>query len=211
MGTVRIFEDLFIQNVLFVPNFSYNLISISKLISRSNCTIIFSTNECLIQDKISTKKIGTTSLQLELYVIKNGARAKGDSSTQICNNIVKDNVWHMCLGHPSQKRMEVFNKKFPYVTLPTNSNCDVFHLAKQRKLPFPSSTSYANSVFDLIHVDIWGPCTVTSMNGDKYFLTIVDNHSRFTWLYIMKKKAEAPVHLVNFVVMIKTQFRKGLR
>jgi len=49
------------------------------------------------------------------------------------------------------------------------------------------------------------------MIGDKYFLTIVDDHSRFTWLYIMKNKAEARVHLVNFVAMIKNQFQKRIK
>jgi len=50
---------------------------------------------------------------------------------QICNNTMKDNVWHMHRGHPSYKRMEVLNKRFPYVTLATNSNCDVCLLSKQ--------------------------------------------------------------------------------
>ena len=60
-------------------------------------------------------------------------------------------------------------------------------------------------------MDIWGPCVVNSMNGDKYFLTIVDDHSKFTWLYLMKSKAETHIHLINFVSMIKTQFQKTIK
>jgi len=37
--------------------------------------------------------------------------------------------------------------------------------------------------FDLIHVDIWGPYFVPSFEGHGYFLTIVDDFSRFTWIY----------------------------
>jgi len=55
-------------------------------------------------------------------------------------------------------------------------------------------------------MDIWGPCTVNSMKGDKYFLTIVDDHSKFTWLYLMKTKVETRMHLIKFVSMVKTQF-----
>ena len=54
-------------------------------------------------------------------------------------------------------------------------------MAKQRKLPFPISDSYASSPFSLIHVDIWGPCATTALNGHKCFLTIVDDH--FTYLF----------------------------
>jgi len=86
----------------------------------------------------------------------------------------------MRLGHPSHKRIVILNRKFPFISLPVNSDSDVCHLAKHRKLPFPNSTSYADSIFDLVHMDIWGPCTVNSMNAEKYFLTIVDDHSRFT-------------------------------
>ena len=49
------------------------------------------------------------------------------------------------------------------------------------------------------------------MNGDRYFFTIVDDHSRFTWSYIMQNKAETRVHLINFISMVKTQFQKKVK
>jgi len=118
------------------------------------------------------------------------------------------NIWHMWLRHPSRQRMAILNKRFPYISLPNTTSYDVCHLAKQCKFTFPVSTSYASFTFDVVHVDIWGSCAMTSMNGDRYFLTIVDDHSRFTWLYIMKNKVETHVHLINFVSMVKTQFQK---
>ena len=64
------------------------------------------------------------------------------------------------------------------------------HLAKQHKLPFQLSKSFSKSVFDLIHIDIWGPLDVPSIQGHRYFLTIVDDFSRHTWVYLMKNKSE---------------------
>jgi len=40
----KIFENLYIQNVFFIPSFLYNLVSISRLVSHSNCTATFTTN-----------------------------------------------------------------------------------------------------------------------------------------------------------------------
>ena len=51
----------------------------------------------------------------------------------------------------------------------------------------------ANSPFELLHLDIWGPFHTLSIEGYKYFLTIVDDHSRFTWVYMLKSKSDAQI------------------
>nr|KYP58589.1 Copia protein [Cajanus cajan] len=49
----------------------------------------------------------------------------------------------------------------------------------------------SNKYFDLIHVDLWGPYSIPSIHGHKYFLTIVDDHSRYTWIsFFLKLKSE---------------------
>ena len=60
------------------------------------------------------------------------------------------------------------------------STCSVCPLAKQKRLPFTSSTHVSVPNFDLIHVDIWGPYSTPSLNGSRYFLTIVDDHDVLT-------------------------------
>ncbi|BAT96157.1 hypothetical protein VIGAN_08304600 [Vigna angularis var. angularis] len=52
------------------------------------------------KDKISTKRIGTASLQSGLYVIKTNTQTKGGLSTRICKSAVNNNVWHIRLAHP---------------------------------------------------------------------------------------------------------------
>ena len=89
--------------------------------------------------------------------------------------------------------------------------CEFCHMAKQKCLPFPCSHTKSIKVFDLIHVDIWGPLSIPSTSGHKYFLTIVDDHTRFTWLYFLKHKSEASIHLQNFVALIETQFDKRVK
>ncbi|KAE9615790.1 putative RNA-directed DNA polymerase [Lupinus albus] len=45
-----------------------------------------------------------------------------------------------------------------------------------------------------------------STNGHRYFLTIVDDKSRFTWIYFMKCKSEVPNLIRKFTALINTQF-----
>ncbi|WVZ19287.1 hypothetical protein V8G54_006609 [Vigna mungo] len=82
---------------------------------------------------------------------------------------------------------------------------------RQKKLPFVSSTTKSIQTFDLLHVDIGGPCSTTSISGYKYVLTIIDDFSRFTWVKLMKHKGETRDHLKNFVNYIETQFHAKLK
>ena len=84
--------------------------------------------------------------------------------------------------------------------------CDTFHFAKQRKFPFPLSSSITYSCFDLIHVDIWGPISTKSLYVHQYFVTIVDDYSRYTWIFLMKKKFEARDLLKSFFLFTEIQF-----
>jgi hypothetical protein len=84
--------------------------------------------------------------------------------------------------------------------------CTIYHLAKQHRLPFPVSTSCSNKTFDLIHCDIWGHFSDNSLNGVKYFLTIVDDFSRFTWIHLMVTKSQTRNLITSFIHLVETQF-----
>lgn len=50
---------------------------------------------------------------------------------------------------------------------------------------FPLSSTDTLHVFDLVDVDIWGPFSISSLHGNKYFLTIVDDHTRCYRIFLM--------------------------
>ena len=60
-------------------------------------------------------------------------------------------------------------------------------------------------------MDIWGPLAITSTFGFKYFLTIVDDKSRFTWVYLMKLKSETAYIIKSFVNLVQTQFNSKIK
>nr|GEV24962.1 ribonuclease H-like domain-containing protein [Tanacetum cinerariifolium] len=51
----------------------------------------------------------------------------------------------------------------------------------------------------LLHMDLCGPMRVTSINGKKYVLVIVDNYSRYTKVYFLRTKDEAPDMIFDFI------------
>ncbi|GJV02411.1 ribonuclease H-like domain-containing protein [Tanacetum coccineum] len=70
-----------------------------------------------------------------------------------------------------------------------NSPCEVCHKAKQTRDAFPISEHKSTCLGELVHLDVWGPYKVTSREGFRYFLTIVDDF--MGWIYHKKDKNKA--------------------
>jgi IS30 family transposase len=65
-------------------------------------------------------------------------------------------------------------------------------IGKQCRSPFPDEASFrANEVLELIHGDLCGPIKLTTPAGNKYFLLLVDDFSRYMWIQLMKNKDKA--------------------
>ncbi|GJU46620.1 cysteine-rich receptor-like protein kinase 8 [Tanacetum coccineum] len=115
-------------------------------------SILFTPFSCYFQDH--HKRIARGSLYNGLYIIRQEPTTSPSTILSITNNNVA--LWHSRLGHPSFKVLQQIK------SLSTSHNCN-FHvcnvcpLAKQNALPFLISESLATTLFDLIHVDIWGP------------------------------------------------------
>jgi len=58
---------------------------------------------------------------------------------------------------------------------------------------------------------MWGPYSLSLIHGHKYFLTIVDDYSRYTWVFPLKQKSEVVKILEDFVVFIQTQFVTAIK
>ena len=84
--------------------------------------------------------------------------------------------------------------------------CDAWHLAKSKKVAYPSTDNRCLKPFQLLHCDIWGPSPQTDLNGFRWFLVCIDDHGRFAWLYLLKQKSEVTEILKNHSHLIKRQF-----
>lgn len=87
-----------------------------------------------------------------------------------CNATTRNKILlsHQRLGHSA---------RFPH------PKCPICSLAKQSQTSFPTSTSRATNAFSLIHMDFWGPYHTPHRDESRFFLTIVDDYTRVTWVF----------------------------
>ena len=176
--------------MLCAPSFKVNLISVSKLTKSLKCFITFFPDMCLLQDLVTKKIIGLGREHNGLYYLTPNLATKPSHISSANHAVISSTLWHRRLGHPSPNRLQLLAKTIPGVSCSVDKVCDVCPLAKQTRLSFNLSTISTTKPFALIHCDIWGPHKIASHSGVRYFLTIVDDFSRCTWLYLMHVKSE---------------------
>ncbi|CAI7854173.1 unnamed protein product [Closterium sp. NIES-54] len=69
-------------------------------------------------------------------------------------------------------------------------SCPTCLETKFTKFPFSSGTGPAKAPLALVHMDVVGPTRAPSLSSSRYFLTIVDDHTRAVWVYPLKTKGE---------------------
>ena len=210
IGTIQLTPSLLLQNVLFAPSFRFNLLSVS--------TVQFLHDSCFIQDLSQGIMIGMGSNNL--YYLSLGFASNCNLS---CNTFTATTnatnaspsiheLWHYRLGHLSFVKLNVLHEILDISYLSnTNLHCSICPLAKQRCLPFVSSNNMFALPFDLVHCDIWGPFHVPTVEGFRYILTIVDDCSRATWIYLLCNKSDAKEIILRFFALIHTQFEVQIK
>ena len=162
------------------------------------------------------RMIGSVNMVSGLYylIIDQGAGCQSSFSLPWVNHvssISQDTLWHYRLGHPSSQRMTLISQQFPFVKFHKVEPCDICHFARQKKLSYTVSNNRASNKFDLLHLDIWGPFSTHSVHGHRFFLTIVDDFTRFTWIILLKSKAEVQNRIKSFVSFAQTQFNTKVK
>ncbi|CAH9105995.1 unnamed protein product [Cuscuta europaea] len=157
--------------------------------------------------------IGFADLRNDLYHYNSDLSTAHTSTVHSTNSqhTSSTDLWHFRLGNLPFKKLTMLSECNVSNTDKHSSSCDICHFAKQKRLPFPISTSHASNAFDLVHMDVWGPYKVTSYTGFKYFLTVVDDYNRCTWVFLLKTKSEVKFHMLNFINSLKLNFKRKLK
>lgn len=163
-----------------MPDFRFNLLSVSKLATENDCIVKFLRHSCVIQDSFTDKILVTGKLVNGLYCF---SLTQGGDYSSALNSF---SLWHQRFGHPYDIVLNVLKSDLNLHGSAKIGLCDVCHKSKQTRELFPMSDHVSKRNFELVHYDVWGPYKVPSHDGFRFFLTLVDDRSRTVWVYFIK-------------------------
>jgi hypothetical protein len=207
-----------LRNVLHVPRIASNLLSVHKLCLHNNCSCYFDSNKLLIQDLPTGRVLyqgmsenGVYPLHSSRIFKSNSQKSALHTSLSAANNWL---LWHTRLGHPSAS---ILHYVFPSLKScnPLNNKSHLLHCqhclaGKMHKLPFSISVPKSEFPLHVLHADLWGPAPIQSYNGFRYYLVIVDDYTKFCWVYLLKNKSDTFTTFQQFKVMAEKHYNSSI-
>ena len=203
---------LYLDNYFCVPALTKNIIFVSCL-NKKGFHLNFYDNSCYIMLNDVFYAGGTLSNGIYILDMSNPILNINDNKRQIGDNLKSSYLWHCCLGHISERCMSELHKcgslgSFDYESFDTCESC---LLGKMTKLPFKGKRERVDGLLDLIHTNVCSPISVHARGGFVYFITFIDDYSRYGYLYLMRYKFKAFERFKEFRNEVEKQLRISIK
>jgi transposase InsO family protein len=215
VGDIPIYQNYSITNVLHVDPLGYNLLSVSQL-SEIGFDCHFSDKGVSIIRREDSSIVLAGRLRGRLYLVDLN-KSKVSPKTCLVAKSSMGWLWHRRLAHVGMRNLAKLLKDEHILGL-TNVHfekdriCKAYQARKQVGAPHPpNSILTTSSPLELIHMDLFGPVAYISIGGNKYGLVIVDDYSRFTWMFFVFDKSEVQAKVKTFIRREQREFELPIK
>nr|GEU42331.1 putative ribonuclease H-like domain-containing protein [Tanacetum cinerariifolium] len=205
------------DDVYFVEELKFNLFSVSQMCDKKN-SVLFTDTECLILSpdfKLPDESQVLLRIPREnnMYNVnlKNIVLSRDLTCLFAKATIDESNLWHRRLGHINFKTINKLVKGNLVRGLPTkvfenDNTCIACKKGKQHRASCKTKpVSSINQPLFRLHMDLFGPTFVKSLNKKSYCLVITDAYNRFTWVFFLATKDETSPILKTFITGLENQ------
>lgn len=209
-------------NILYVPQLDANLLSILAL-NKKRLNVLFYQNGVDILQENTLVAIGF--LRGKTHFLQSSQTAlKAHTSTSDAQNpntkhtyldtvpvakpitLVKEanyRLWHGRMGHPSSKRLQQFYHFATGVELfsanVTQLSCDICNFTKLTRIVSRDPFTRSSQLLARVHTDIWGPYRTASLGRHLYFILLIDDCTRKSWLAHLKARSRIYPTIRNWI------------
>ena len=193
-----------IKKVYFAKEMIMNLISVRKLTDKNNTVIskgkvakILDNNNGLMA--IAVKVNGIYKLKSTLRISETSV-----NSAERNNNMSLKERSDRVLGHVNFGYLDTICKQQLLNGIPREletefMKCKICIENKMHNLPFENKRNKAKEKLEIVYTDVCGPFKTTGFNGEKYFVSFIDDYSKIFRVYCIKSKDEVLDCFISFV------------
>jgi hypothetical protein len=119
-------------------------------------------------------------------------------------------LWHQRMGHMFYPALMRYKDSVKGITLdssidPDQAPCPGCELRKQTRLPFPTSHKRSDCRLQIIYSDLASPMQEQSIQGIKYLVSFIDDHSRHGVVYFLRTKDQCAGAFKRFLAWAENQ------
>ena len=216
IGEVSIDDDVLVKNILFVEGLHHNLISISQLCDNKMIAEFHRTG-CNILDEETRELLFVGHRVKNIYVVD----LDEVRSSRMClvaqyeeNNV---ELWHRRLGHLCHRNIKDLEALGLVRGLPSQLGdspqiCEACAKSKQVKSTFEKKKEISTKrPLELLHMDLFGPNRIASLSGKYFCLVIVDDYSRYSWVFFLSQKSDTFDTFKNFVMKVQNELELKIK
>jgi transposase InsO family protein len=209
LGKVAISNDLSISNVLLVAPLSFNLLSLGQLCDLG-LQCLFTPTE-VVMSKLDDESMVFKGFRYNnLYLVDFSSE---DANLKNCLFTKASLGWlcHRRLAHVGMSTLKKVLKKGMVrgkdVVFEKDKLCRACQAGKQVANTHPTKAFMSTSrPLELLHMDLFGPTTYASASGNLYCLVMVDDFSRYTWVFFLHDKSEVASIFKKFAKKAQNEF-----
>ena len=205
-------KSIQLRDTLLVDDLRTNLLSVAK-ITDHGYTVLFEKKKATVRAKDGDVRLLAKRIDNLYYVYESMDQVNIASAE---TRAVSLETWHHRLGHLNVRDVLELSKKGLAEGMSIKSgdeqmSCDVCLLGKMTALPFPKRSQRSTGVLDIVHSDVWGPSRTESFKRKKYFVTFIDDYSRWCEVYFLSKKGDVLQAFKDYKVRVETFTGKRIK
>ena len=205
-------SPMVLRDVLYVPGLK-NLISVSMIEDRGLGVSILDGHVRVFPKTAgpsASYSIGVICGKLYKLLFQPQHALAHSSGSELCD------LWHRRMAHlhhPALGLLRHMVTGLPQFSSEQSDVCRGCALGEHTKTAFPSSDSRSARILDLIHSNLCGPMSSVSLRGYEYYVTFIDDHSKKTWIYFLKRKKSEEVlqRFQEFKSLVENQIGRKIR
>jgi len=212
-------SSFYLRNVLLIPEATENLISV-RAATESGLDFCFTSEGCEIWS--GDKKLHTARNKASgIYYLSGTEDLPPLSKVLAARGGETPDLWHRRFGHlgyDSLARLQsqgmvtgINTSAADFKTAGASGICEACELGKAHRLPFKASTSKTTRPLELLHTDLCGPMPISSIGGNDYFVTLLDDYSGLAIVMPLAAKSQTATAVKDIITLLENQTGRTLK
>nr|GEU69536.1 putative ribonuclease H-like domain-containing protein [Tanacetum cinerariifolium] len=223
-GTIRT-SKLNFENVYYVEGLqNFNLFSVSQIYDKKN-KVLFTDDECLALTKEfqlpdESQVVLRIPRRHDLYTFNPSEiqPAQHINCLLVKAYLEESTKWHRRTAHVNFKTINKLAKNglvegLPLKLFTNEHNCVAYNKGKQHKALYKAifAVRIVFKPLQLLHMDLFGPTSIRSIDQKYYSLVVTNDFSRFSWAFFLGTKDETFYIFKDFIALIENQLNKKVK